>query len=169
VAGAPAPRRILPIKLQVNASHTYLLEDTTVIREGLPQIDLLNGGGVGFGGGRQRHTTQATVAVTQGGTGFRLSARQRGVSFLTVGTLTAPDLLTFDRLFTVDLKVFADLGQLMPNNSMAKDVRLTIGFENLTNERQRVTNSLGTTPLSYQPIYRDPIGRTVMLELRKVF
>jgi iron complex outermembrane receptor protein len=169
LAGAPAPRRILPIKLQVNASHTYLLEDTTVIREGLPQIDLLNGGGIGFGGGRQRHATQATVAVTQGGTGFRLSARQRGVNFLTVGTLSAPDLLTFDRLFTVDLKIFADLAQLMPNNAMAKDVRFTIGFENLTNERQRVTNSLGATPLSYQPVYRDPIGRTVMVELRKIF
>ena len=33
----------------------------------------------------------------------------------------------------------------------------------------RVTNSLGLTPQAYQPAYRDPVGRTVMLELRKVF
>lgn len=41
--------------------------------------------------------------------------------------------------------------------------------ENLTNTRQRVRNEVGDTPLGYQRAYRDAVGRTVMLEWRKVF
>jgi hypothetical protein len=42
-------------------------------------------------------------------------------------------------------------------------------FQNILNERQRVRNTLGLTPQAYQPLYRDAIGRTAMVELRKVF
>jgi iron complex outermembrane receptor protein len=41
--------------------------------------------------------------------------------------------------------------------------------ENVTGHRQRVTDSAGLTPLRYQPAYRDPVGRTFEVELRKVF
>jgi iron complex outermembrane receptor protein len=40
---------------------------------------------------------------------------------------------------------------------------------NLTNARQRVRDSFGHNPLQYQPDYRDPLGRTIEVELRKVF
>jgi hypothetical protein len=40
---------------------------------------------------------------------------------------------------------------------------------NATNERQSVVDSAGITPLPYQSAYRDPLGRTVEIELRKVF
>jgi hypothetical protein len=40
---------------------------------------------------------------------------------------------------------------------------------NATNNRQTVRDSFGNTPLQYQPAYRDRLGRTVELEVRKIF
>jgi hypothetical protein len=40
---------------------------------------------------------------------------------------------------------------------------------NLINDRQKVRDSHGVTPLQYQPAYRDPLGRTIEFEIRKVF
>ena len=164
-----AARRIPPTRLQVNVSHTYLFKNTTVIRDGLPEIDLLDGGAIGIGGGRQRHSTDANVALTRGNSGIRASLRQRGASYLVIGTAASPDLLTFEPITTLDLKAFVDLSQFRPNDRLAKGTRLTVAFENLLNERQTVRNSLGQVPQAYQPARRDPIGRTIMIELRKVF
>jgi iron complex outermembrane receptor protein len=100
---------------------------------------------------------------------LRLSARRRGASFLVIGTLAAPDLLTFSPLTTVDLRLFVDVGEFLPKSSLAKGTRVTLGFLNLANERQIVRNANRTTPQAYQPIYRDPVGRTFSIELRKVF
>ena len=86
-----------------------------------------------------------------------------------IGTAASPDLLTFEPITTLDLKAFVDLSQFRPNDRLAKGTRLTVAFENLLNERQTVRNSLGQVPQAYQPVRRDPIGRTIMIELRKVF
>jgi hypothetical protein len=162
-------RRIPATTLQVNLSHTHILDSTTVIRAGLPEVDLLNGGAIGIGGGRQRDFTTGTIALSRGATGIRLNANYRGPSYLLTGTTAAPDQLTFGPVFDVDLRLFADLGQLMPRDPMAKGTRLSLVFDNLFNDRQKVTNSAGLTPQVYQPAYRDSVGRTVMFELRKVF
>ena len=47
--------------------------------------------------------------------------------------------------------------------------RVTFSVSNIFNSRQRVTDATGVTPISYQPDYQDPIGRTVRLSLRKLF
>ncbi|WP_313802250.1 hypothetical protein [Sphingobium sp.] len=164
-----AARRTPPLKLQVTASHSILLKNSTVIREGLPEIDLLKGGAIGIAGGQQRHATNASIALNRGGTGMRFDVRRRGTSYLSIGTPSDPDRLTFSPLTTVDLQLFADLAQLFPKQRIAKGARITVAFDNLTNQRQRVTNLLGDTPQAYQPVRRDPIGRTVMVELRKIF
>jgi hypothetical protein len=162
-------KRVPPTTLQVNASHTFLLESKSVIRDGLRTIDLLDGGAIGIGGGRQRNVSDASIALTQGGTGVRLNASRRGVSYLRTGTVTAPDVLTFAPITKFDLRAFADLGVLLPKSKTAKGIKLTVAMENITNSRQRVSNSLDVIPVSFQPAYLDPIGRTVMFELRKVF
>lgn len=166
--GAPA-RRTPGLRLQVNASHTFLLESTTVIRAGLPEIDLLEGGAIGIGGSGQRHATDLAVALTQGGSGVRLNLQSRGRSFLTTGTAAVPNRLTFDPITTVDIRAFLELEQVLPGNKLAKGARLSLVFDNILNERQRVGDILGLTPQAYQPAFRDPIGRTVMFEIRKVF
>ena len=167
-AGTKA-RRIPPLNLQVHASYTVLLNNTLLIREGLPVIDLLAGGAVGVAGGQQRHAWDFNLALSKGGTGVRVSAQNRGVHYLATGTMAVPDLLTYHPITTVDLRAFANLGQLLPASKWAKDTRLTLAFDNVLNDRQQVRDLSGSVPQAYQPVRLDPVGRTVLLEIRKVF
>lgn len=164
---SPARRGPRPI-LQVNASHTVLLESKTIIRDGLASVNLLDGGAIGIGGGRSRNVSDGSLAITQGGTGVRLNAVRRGVNYLRTGTAAAPDLLTFKPITKFDLRAFTDVGALLPKSKLTRGTRLTVTIENLNNSRQRVTDAAGRVPISFQPAYLDPIGRTVMFELRKV-
>jgi len=169
--GEPSsPRQRIPaLSLQLNASHTFVLESTTRVRAGLPVIDLLDGGAIGIGGGQGRNSSDLSLALTQGRTGIRFNMRRRGESLLIIGTETSPDLLSFSPVTTADLRLFADIGQHMPQKKWAKNFRLTMDVKNLLNSRQSVTNLAGSTPQAYQPIFRDAVGRTVAFEIRKVF
>jgi hypothetical protein len=168
-SGSSGRRRVLGWRLQANATHTYYLSNRTVIRKGLPEIDLLEGGAIGVGSGYPRHATTASVAVMRGATGIRFDLGRRGKTFLASGTPADPDVLTFHPLTTIDAKLIADLGQLFPKGQVAKGARFTLSVDNIANNRQRVTNSAGEIPQAYQPVRRDPIGRTIQVELRKVF
>lgn len=159
-------KRTPPLRLSFSANHNILLSSTAVIRSGLPEVDLLEGGAIGIGGGQQRHLTRGNIALTRGGTGLRIEYNRRGASKLATGTLAAPDLLQFDALTTVDLRAFAELNDLFPSAGLPKRTRLSLVIDNLANQRQRVRNSSGETPQAYQPVRRDPIGRTVMVEMR---
>jgi hypothetical protein len=162
-------RRIPALNLQVHASYTVLLNNTLLIRQGLPDIDLLAGGAVGVSGGQQKHAWDFNLALTKGATGLRASVQNRGVRYLATGTLVAPDLLTYHAITTMDLKAFASLGQLFPAAKWAKDTRVTLAFDNVLNDRQQVRDQSGVVPQAYQPVRLDPVGRTVLLEIRKVF
>jgi outer membrane receptor protein involved in Fe transport len=59
--------------------------------------------------------------------------------------------------------------RFLPGARWARGFRLSLDVINVTNKRQTVHDSFGNTPLQYQPGYRDPLGRTIELELRKVF
>lgn len=155
-----------PLRLSVAANHNILLSSKAVIRAGLPEVDLLAGGAVGIGGGQVRHTTRASLTLTQGGTGLRLEYDRRGPSKLITGTPSAPDLLTFDALATFDLRAFVDLGEMFPKAGLGRGTRLSLVIDNIVNQRQKVRNNAGEVPQAYQPVRRDPVGRTVMLELR---
>jgi hypothetical protein len=41
--------------------------------------------------------------------------------------------------------------------------------DNLFNQRQKVRDANGETPFRYRAGYLDPFGRTIRLELRKIF
>ena len=43
-----------------------------------------------------------------------------------------------------------------------------LGVENIFDQRLKVRDGLGETPLSYQPDYLDPLGRTFRISLRKI-
>ena len=158
--------RTPPMRLAFNLNHTYLLDSTAVIRAGLPEVDLLAGGAIGIGGGQLRHSTRASLALTRGASGIRFDFDRRGASALAVGSTLVPDLLHFESLTTFDLRAFTDLTDILPKAGIPRGTRLTLVIDNIGNQRQQVTNNAGTTPQAYQPVRRDPIGRTVMLELR---
>lgn len=161
-------RRTPPLRLAFSVNHSILLESKAVIRAGLPEVDLLSGGAVGIGGGQSKHSTRASLALTRGSSGLRIDYARRGSSALATGTLALPDRLQFAGIATLDIRAFADLDQLLPKAGLPKGTRITVVIDNLTNDRQLVTNQAGLIPQAYQPVRRDPIGRTVMLELRLV-
>jgi hypothetical protein len=168
-AGGTKARRIPPLNLQVNGSYRILLNNKLLIRDGLPEVDLLDGGAVGIVGGQQRHSWDLNLALTRGSTGVRMGARNRGVRYLTTGTAANPDLLTFHSITTVDVKAFVGLGQLLPHAKVLRETRLSLNIDNMLNKRQKVEDLSRGVPQAYQPVRLDPIGRTVMLEIRKVF
>jgi len=165
----PRPRTNPGTYIQLTANHTVVFSDKIAIRPGLNTVDLLGGGAIGIGGGRLRHQVDATVAITSGGLGARVGATWRGPSSLDTRIGGITDTLHFSPVFLVNLRVFADARRFFPNANWAKDLRFSLEVVNATNDRQKVRDSFGNTPLQYQPAYRDPLGRTIEFEIRKVF
>lgn len=155
--------------LRMSANHNVVFSDEIEIRSGLDPVDLLSGGAIGIGGGRLRHQLDGTAAITSGGIGARLGATWRGSSTLQSRVGSTSDMLRFSPIFLLNLRGFADARRILPDSPWAKGFRVSIDMANLLNDRQSVRNSAGLTPLQYQPGYRDPIGRTIEVEIRKVF
>lgn len=166
--GRPA-YRTKQTKLQVTLSHIELLSNTSVIRPGLPVIDLLDGAAIGFFGAQPRGSTNANFALTRGLTGLRMDFRRRGPSKQLYGSLASPQLLDFGELTTLDIKAYTDLGDVLRGSKFAKGARFTIAVDNAFNRRQNVTDQTGFEPQAYQKIRRDALGRTIQFELRKSF
>ena len=57
----------------------------------------------------------------------------------------------------------------MKAHPFLRGTRVTLSFDNLLDSRQRVTDATGATPISFQPDYLDPVGRTIRLSIRKLF
>jgi hypothetical protein len=165
VAGAKRTVQPRPI-LQINASFTHVFASTSTIRQSLGTVDLLAGGAVGLFGGRSRDNFDAGLALSDRGIGLRGQVSWHGPSYLVT---SATDRLTFAPYAKFDLKVFADLAQVFGPSTFTKGARITLSFENLANSRQSVRDQAGFTPLGYQSVYRDPLGRLISIELRKVF
>lgn len=97
----------------------------------------------------------------------RISTQHRSSSFL---SLTESDgVLRFSPLTTVRLSAFVDGSLLAGSAPWLAGTRLSLAVNNLGSARQAVIDERGGTPLRYQPAYNDPLGETVLLELRKAF
>ena len=137
-----------------------------------PELDLLNGDTIGDRGGQPRHELEAQAGYSNNGVGLRLSANWQSGTRVIGGTPAAPQTLNFSPLGTVNARLFADLGQrldLVRKRPWLRGVRVLIAVDNVFNTRQRVTDQLGATPISYQPGYLDPLGRSIRISLRKIF
>lgn len=155
-------------RLQLTVNDTLVFQDEIRIRPGLGSVNLLEGGAIGIAGGRVRHQLDGTAAVTSGGLGARIGVAWRGRSALESRLGGDIDTLRFSPLLSVNVRAFADAARLLPHERWAETLRLSLNVLNLTDDHQAVRDSRGNTPLQYQPAIRDPIGRTVELELRKV-
>ena len=168
--GAPLSGPALALRPRLSASllYTYFLKDEVVIRQGLPVVDLLNGGALGFGGGRPRHQLVGSLDIGRAGAGLQLTGVWRSGTSLATGT-TGQGELSFHPFGTLNLRAFTDLRSTFPGAAWAKGLRLAFTVTNLADARQRVVDPTGATPLSFQPGNLDPLGRTYELELRKAF
>ena len=168
-AAAKAAIRNPPTRFQLTVNHSIALKDEIRIRPGLDPVNLLKGGAIGIAGGRGRDQIDATAALTSGGTGVRAGLLWRGSNLLETRFGDTTGFVRFSPILTVNVRAFADMRRLFPNSDWSRSARLSLNVLNLTNDRQRVRDSFGNTPLQYQPGYRDPLGRTIELEIRKVF
>ncbi|MDH7637230.1 TonB-dependent receptor [Sphingomonas oryzagri] len=158
-------------RLQLSVYHTWYFRDDILTRPGGPMLDLLDGGTSGSGGGQPRHDVQVQLGVTNNGIGVRLTGDWQSATTVDGGTGSATGDLHFSSLATANLRLFADLGAnpSLMKHKWARGMRVTLALNNITNSRQHVRDANGDTPLSYQPAYLDPMGRTIKVSIRKLF
>jgi hypothetical protein len=158
-------------RLQIAVYDQWTLKDTVQIRPGVPIIDLLHGGSVTGNGGTPEHKVEVQLGYSNNGLGVRLSGNWQSGTTVKAGPGSLTGDLDFSPLATATLRVFADFGQ-MPmfiGKNWARGLRATFTLSNITDERQRVRDANGNTPLRYQPAYLDPLGRTVGITIRKLW
>jgi hypothetical protein len=104
--------------------------------------------------------------------GARLSADWKSATYVQGGAESPTGTLYFSGITTVNFRLFDNLGQaasLVRRHPIFRGVRISLNVVNLLDERITVRDATGVTPLSYQPGYIDPVGRTLTLSFRKVF
>jgi outer membrane receptor protein involved in Fe transport len=155
----------------LSLSHTIELGNKVLVAPGGPLLDLLHGDALS-GGGVARHTFSAEGGVFYNGIGMRASASYKsGTHVQGTGAPGSSDL-NFGDLFTLDLRLFADLGRqekLVKSVPFFENSRVSFGVNNLFDARQKVTDQNGVVPLRYQPYLIDPNGRSFSVSFRKLF
>ena len=156
-------------RLQLSMTHIVTLVDQASIRDGLPQLDFLRGDASDQSGGTPRHRVELQTGWSNNGFGARLSGNWRSGTRVEGGPNGD---LTFKPLTTIDLRLFANLGErfdLVAKHPWLFGSSVRLEIDNLLNERSKVLDSFGAVPFGYQAGLLDPTGRTVTLSFRKLF
>ena len=154
-----------------NFNWTYELENTVLIADGIPELDLLDGDALS-GGGRPQHVIRWRSGLFYDGMGILPFANYTGASRIDGSGLPGSTDLFFDDLLTVDIRTFVDLGErdwLVDAVPFFENTRVGFDVLNVFDARQRVTDSNGDVPLRFQPFRIDPVGRQFQVEFRKLF
>lgn len=157
-------------RFNVSLYHTYRIQDEITIRDGLPVLDLLDGAAIGSRGGQPRNEIQFQMGLFKSGMGGFLNANWKESTRINGGSSPNDDL-TFSDLTTVNLNLFADLSSRqtwVAKYPWLKGARVSVGVDNLFDQKLDVRNGLGVTPDAYQPDYLDPLGRTFRVSFRKI-
>jgi hypothetical protein len=166
----PAPR------LVISVFDTWYLRDTLLVRQGVPELDLLNGAptsvtGSGVAGTQPRHAVNLRTVFTYRGMGVLFNTAWHSATEVDGGSTATASTLHFSALSTLDLRLFANLEEvpITKQHPWAKGLRVYLGATNLLNTHQEVRDATGATPVGFEPGYVDPLGRVVSLSVRKVF
>jgi hypothetical protein len=156
-------------RMTFSLTDTVTFVDQVTIRPGVADLDYLHGDAAGQSGGTPRHRLEAQAGYFNNGLGARLSANWR--SGTRVDTLTG-DNLRFSPLSTFDLRLFAnpgDIPEVAVKHPWLRGTQVRFEVTNIFNSRPKVHDAFGAVPTNYQPDLLDPLGRTVMITLRKLF
>lgn len=151
--------------------HTVQFDSSVLVAPGGPLLDLLAGDALAAGG-TPRHSLEFNGGLFKNGFGMFMNGSW--IAPATISATGAPGSsdLRFGSVTKIGISMFADLGAragLVKSAPFFKGSRLSLRFENLLDSRQKVTDSSGLVPLSYQPDYLDPRGRVIEVEFRKMF
>ncbi|AKH42083.1 hypothetical protein FHS61_002383 [Altererythrobacter atlanticus] len=155
----------------LNLQYTRELKNRTLVADGGPVIDLLDGGALS-GGGQPRDTASMRLGMFYRGYGTFISGQYTGSSRIDGSGQAGSTNLFFDDYATLDIRFFVDLSQrekLVSKVPFLDNVRISFDVENIFDARQTVTDASGATPIRYQPYLVDPIGRSFEIEFRKLF
>ncbi|MDZ4307051.1 TonB-dependent receptor [Allopontixanthobacter sp.] len=149
----------------VSLNHTLDFKNEILIAPGVPVIDLIGGGGA-----VSRNNTRLEAGMFRGGLGLRLSGSYLGPTRIDGSDALGSSDLEFDGLAKVDLRFFADLGEVLKKqDGPLKGLRIALRADNLFDGVRRVTDEDGNVPLNYQPALIDPVGRYLGIDVRKMF
>ncbi|WP_265587556.1 TonB-dependent receptor plug domain-containing protein [Sphingomicrobium arenosum] len=155
-------------RLYGSITHEVNFTDERLIDEDGPLLDYLDGASLGRFGGRSRHKVESRFGLFNNGFGARVSVDWYGPTRVDTGV----GELRYDDYGTVDLRLYANLGErmdLLSRHPWLRGSSVRIGIDNLLDERPRVTDETGAVPLAYQPALLRPEGRTFAIEFRKLF
>lgn len=167
-AARPSRPRGRPGRMRVSLFHNWVLEDSLRIRDGVADLDLLNGSALTENGGQPEHEVTLSGFAFNKGLGMR--GRLKWQSGTEVNNGTFGDL-AFSDLVTWNMRFFMDLEQrgMATKYPWLKGTRISLDFENILDDRIDVRDESGLVPTSYQPDLLDPIGRSIGFEVRKRF
>ena len=151
--------------------HTWRFVDRVRIAENTPVLDQLSGDAI-TAGGVPRHTIEMEGGLFKNGYGFRLKGEWNAPAHVNGTGLPGSSDLRFGSTFVVGARLFADLGRnedLVAKVPFLKGARLSLTVDNLLDSRQKVTDQNGVVPLAYQAAYREPQGRVIGIDFRKMF
>ena len=163
--------RPTPGRLQVAVYHTIYFKDDLLVAPGGPNLDLLNGAPASSTGGQYRNEVEGQLGFTYSGFGVRLSEDWKSATYVSAANSTVGNLY-FSGITTLNLRLFDNLGQqpaVFRRYPVFKGVRVSLSVNNLLDQRIVVRDGAGVTPLSYQPGYIDPVGRSITVSFRKLF
>ncbi|MBM0168533.1 TonB-dependent receptor [Altererythrobacter sp. C41] len=151
--------------------HSIEFENEVLVAPGGPVLDQLSG--QAFGNGVPRHKIELQGGLFYKGLGLRLSGDYQAATRIDGSGMPGSQDLFFDDIAKFNLRAFVNLEQqdwlTGGTPGFWKGARLSLGVDNLFDAQQRVTDSSGVVPLSYQPSLVDPLGRTFEIEFRKLF
>ena len=135
----------------------------------MPLLDQLDGDATSTFG-LPRHTTRLEGGLFFKGIGTRISGQYTGSAFIAGSGLPGTTDLFVDDLATIDLRIFANIGELAGRDEgFLKGLRLSLRADNVFDGRRVVRDRNGDVPLRFQPFLIDPTGRYLGVELRKLF
>ena len=160
-----------PGRWSLGLFHTVQFSSQVLVTPGGPTLDLLNGDALSASG-TPRHSLEFNGGLFYKGLGTFIQGSWNAATTVKASGLPGTSDLRFGSVTSVNMFIFFDFSQrpkLIKQMPIFKGARLSFRIENLLGSRQRVTDSSGAVPLSYQADYLDPRGRVITLNLRKLF
>ena len=153
----------------LSLTHTIALQNEVTLAAGGPVLDQLDGFVLGSGA-LPRHSSRLEGGLFFDGYGLRLSGNYIGEAELRGSGLPGSSDLFFGDLVTFDLRLFANLGQILKREEgIFKGMRLSFKVDNVFDGQRRVVDGQGLVPAAYDPRRLDPVGRYLGIDLRKMF
>lgn len=153
----------------LSLNHNITLENEVLLSQNGPLFDQLDGD-VLSGGAIPRHTARLEGGIFKQGYGMRLSGNYIGEARLNGSGLPGSSDLFYGDLATFDVRLFADLGQVLEkDDGWLEGLRVSFRVDNIFDARRRVEDEDGVVPDAFQPFRIDPTGRYIGVDLRKAF